>query len=198
MNAALRDELLALEAEDRRVRAELAAEGVLGDGYHPHMEDVHRRNAARLKEVIDAHGWPGNSLVGEEGAKAAWLVLQHAIGEPPLQRRGVELLRQAVAAGEAAAWQAAYLEDRVRFFEGRPQVYGTQYEWGEDGQLGPYPVEDMAGVDERRRSVGLWLLAENTRRMREDTARSGEGPPADLAGWRRKMEEWARSVGWRE
>ncbi len=125
-------------------------------------------------------------------------MLQHAIGEPPLQRRGVELLRQAVAAGEAAAWQAAYLEDRVRFFEGRPQVYGTQYEWGEDGQLGPYPVEDMEDVDERRRSVGLWPLAENTRRMREDTTRSGGGPPEDLDGWRRKMEEWARSVGWRE
>jgi hypothetical protein len=198
MNTALRDELLALEAEDRRVRAELVAAGELGDGYHPRMEEVHRRNAARLKEVIAAHGWPGKSLVGEEGAKAAWFILRHAIGEPALQRRGVELLRQAVAAGEAAAWQAAYLEDRVRFFEGRPQVYGTQYEWGEDGQLGPYPVEDMEGVDERRRTVGLWPLEENTRRMREDSARSGERPPADLAGERRKMEEWARSVGWRE
>ena len=85
----------------------------------------------------------------------------------------------------------------MRFFEGRPQVYGTQYEWGEDGQLGPYPVEDVAGVDERRRSVGLWPLDENTRRMREDVARSGEAPPEDLAGEQRKMEEWARSVGWR-
>jgi hypothetical protein len=198
MNTALRDELLALETEDRRVRAELIAAGELGDGYHPRTEAVHRRNAARLKEVIAAHGWPGNSLVGEDGAKAAWFILQHAIGEPALQRRGVELLRQAVAAGEAAAWQAAYLEDRVRFFEGRPQVYGTQYEWGDDGQLGPYPVENMAGVDERRRSVGLWPLEENTRRMREDVARSGEGPPEDPAGERRKMEEWARSVGWRE
>jgi hypothetical protein len=198
MNTALRDELLALEGEDRRVRAELIAAGELGDGYHPRMEAVHRRNAARLKEVIAAHGWPGNSLVGEEGAKAAWFILQHAIGEPALQRRGLELLRQAVAAGEAAAWQAAYLEDRVRFFEGRPQVYGTQYEWGDDGQLGPYPVEDVAGVDERRRSVGLWPLEENTRRMREDVARSGEEPPADPAGERRKLEEWVRSVGWRE
>src|SRR5947209_4067064 len=145
MNAALHDELLSMAAEDRRVRAELAAEGSLGDGYHPRMEEVHRQNAARLKEVIEEHGWPGRSLVGEDGAHAAWLVLQHAIGEPALQRRGLELLREAVAAGEVPAVQAAYLEDRIAFFEGRPQRFGTQYDWDDNGEISPHPVEDVAG-----------------------------------------------------
>jgi hypothetical protein len=197
VNHLLRDELLSMAAEDRRVRAELMAEGSLGDGYHPRVEEVHRRNAARLKEIIEHHGWPGRSLVGEDGAHAAWFILQHAIGEPALQRRGLGLLREAVAAGEAPAIQAAYLEDRIRFFEGRPQVYGTQYDWDEAGELSPHPIEDIGGVDERRRAVGLGPLEEHTRRMREDVARSGEGPPADRVGHRRKMEEWARSVGWR-
>ena len=54
----LRDELLAMDAEDQRIRRELLDAGLLGDGYHPRMEDVHKRNAARLKEIIAKHGWP--------------------------------------------------------------------------------------------------------------------------------------------
>src|SRR5258708_38295775 len=87
--AALWNELLAMAQEEQTVRAELAADGSLFDGYHPRMEEVHRRNAARLKGIIDEFGWPGTKLVGQEGAQAAWLLLNHALGDPPLQRRGV-------------------------------------------------------------------------------------------------------------
>jgi hypothetical protein len=197
MNDALRDELLAMEEEDRRVRAALLAEGSLFDGYHPRMAEVHNRNADRLSAIIDRHGWPGRGLVGEDGARAAWFVLQHAIGQPALQRRGLVLLRQAAARGEASAVGVAMLEDRIAFFEGRPQRYGTQYDWDERGELVPWAIEDEAGVDERRREVGLPPLAENTRRMREATARAGEGPPRDWKKRREEMEAWARQVGWR-
>jgi hypothetical protein len=196
MNDALRDELMAMEAEDRRVRAELMAEGVLGDDYHPRMQEVNDRNAAQLTEMITENGWPGRSLVGDDGSHAAWFVIQHAIAHPALQRRCLLLLKQAVKAGEAAKAQVAYLEDRIRYFEGRPQLYGTQYDWDEHGELSPYPIEDPAGVDERRRSVGLGTLAENTRRLRE--AAAGEEPVADWAEHQRKFQEWARSVGWRK
>jgi hypothetical protein len=59
MDAALWDELVAMAAEDRRVRAELAANGSLFDGYHPAMQAVHDLNAARLTAIIERHGWPG-------------------------------------------------------------------------------------------------------------------------------------------
>jgi hypothetical protein len=197
MDEALRRELLVMAAEDQRVRAELAADGSLFDGYHPRMAEVHRRNAARLSKVIAAHGWPGRRLVGEDGAEAACLVLHHAIGDPPLQRRGLGLLRQAAAAGEVAAVHAAMLEDRIAFFEGRPQRYGTQLDWGEDGALVPHPIDDPAGADERRRLLGLPPLEEAVRWAREAAAQDGE-PPAGGAERRRRAEEWARSVGWRD
>src|SRR5437764_13999672 len=88
-NAALRDELLALAAKDQAVRTALAADGSLFQGYHRRMAEVHRQNAARLAAVCKEHGWPGRSLVGEAGAAAAWTLLQHAIGEPALQRHGL-------------------------------------------------------------------------------------------------------------
>src|SRR5262249_54218490 len=109
MSEALREELVAMAAEDQRVRAELAADGSLFDGYHPRMAKVHDKNAARLVEILGQHGWPGRSLVGEDGARAAWLVLQHAIGHPGLQRRGLELLRKAAARGEVPAVEVAML-----------------------------------------------------------------------------------------
>jgi hypothetical protein len=55
-----------MAAEDRRVRAELAADGSLFDGYHPRMAQVHRRNAARHEASLDGHGWPAAALVVED------------------------------------------------------------------------------------------------------------------------------------
>src|SRR5437773_497394 len=87
---------------DRALLKDLARDGSLFQGYHPRMEALHQRNAARLAALIDAHGWPGRSRVGEEGAQAAWLILQHAIGNPPLMRRGLTLLRGGVSEGEVS------------------------------------------------------------------------------------------------
>lgn len=187
----LHHELLALTAEDLRVRAELAAEGSLFDGYHPRMEQVHRRNALRLAEILDEHGWPGASRVGDDGAEAAWLIVQHAIGEPALQRRCRGLLEAAVADGEAPAWQAAMLEDRIRMFEGRPQRYGTQLLPDEQGMPRPYTIEDPENVEERRRAVGLEPLSDVLNRQKP------EPPPRDRQRFEREYEVWLLRVGWR-
>lgn len=194
---AIRGELLAMADEDRTVRAELARDGALFDGYHPRMEAIHRRNAARLRALLDAHGWPGVSRVGAEGAEAAWLLLQHAIGDPALMRRGLEALTDAVESGEAAPLHRAMLEDRIRVFEGRGQRYGTQFDWDEEGNLSPLPLEDSEGVDARRRGIGLPPLEQDLRRRREAMADSAERPPEDAAKRRREYEEWLRRVGWR-
>jgi hypothetical protein len=34
------------------------------------MEAVHRRNAARLRELIALHGWPAEDIAGKDGAEA--------------------------------------------------------------------------------------------------------------------------------
>jgi hypothetical protein len=127
-----------------------------------------------------------------------WLIVQHAIAHPQLQRRGLLLLQEAAARGEVPAAEVALLHDRICFFEGRPQRYGTQYDWTENGELAPWQIEDEAGVDERRRAVGLPPLAENTRRIRENAARDGDERPHDWQEQQRKFVEWTRMVGWRE
>jgi hypothetical protein len=193
----IRRELLAMAEEDRRVRTELAADGSLFHRYHPRMRAVHQANADRLASILQVGGWPGEPQVGHDGAKAAWLIVQHAIDRPAFQRDTLEALRLAAARGEVPAVQPALLEDRIRTLEGRPQRYGTQFEWDERGELSPLPVDDPDGVDERRRALGLPPLAEATREHRESAAAFGERRPPDWLAYRRRREEWLREVGWR-
>lgn len=188
---ALRRELRALAEEDARVRDALAADGSLFEGYHPRMEAIHRRHAARLSVILDQHGWPGQGMMGEQAGEAAWLIAQHAIGEPAFQRRCLRLLQDAAGRGEVPRWQPAMLEDRVRVLEGRSQVYGTQLEPDEEGRPRPCVIEDPDRVDERRRAAGLEPLAE--RLARSERIRL----PADRARFEREREAWLRRVGWR-
>ncbi len=197
MNETLRDELLEMARLDRTVRAELAASGELFDaGYEPRMARVHERNARRLLRIIDSVGWPGTDLAGPDGAEAAWMILQHAIAEPGLLRRALPLLQTAAREGRASPRHAAMLEDRIRFFEGRPQRYGTQFDWDAEGKLSPGEVEDPPRVDERRRSVGLPPLAEQMKEARLRADVEGDRPPADRQAHARAREEWAAAVGW--
>jgi hypothetical protein len=191
MNRNLSDELLQTDEHDQSVRSELAADGSLFEGYHPRMEAVHRRNAARLRAILDEIGWPTERLVGSDGAHAAWRIAQHAIGEPDFQRLALRLLQAAAGGGEVPAWQPAMLEDRIRMFEGRPQLYGTQLEPDAEGRPRPYPIEDPERLEERRRAVGLEPLAERLAQAEREPL------PKDRERFEREYQAWLRRVGWR-
>jgi hypothetical protein len=139
---ALRDELLAL-----------AAATDAAGGLHA---------AARLWEVLDDYEvWPGRALVDDDGAEAAWLVAQYAIDDPGLQRRCLAMLELAVDCGDADPVHLAYLLDRVRMADGRDQLYGSQFVLSPTGELEPWPVDDAALVDARRRRIGLTPFADH-------------------------------------
>ncbi|MFL5882249.1 MAG: hypothetical protein ACJ782_19690 [Actinomycetota bacterium] len=79
----------------------------------------------RLVQILDSYGWPGRSLVGEDGAAAAWTLALHTMPDPDILRRGPTLMRDAAAAGEVEPWQVGFLVDRVSLVERNVQVYGT-------------------------------------------------------------------------
>ncbi len=188
--------IIAAARRDAETRARLAASGEL-HGYNAEMEAVHLENAMLLERAIDAIGWPGRHALEDEGAAAAFMILQHAISRPDLQRRGLALMLDAIQRGDANALDAAYLSDRIAVFEGREQTFGTQFDWDEKGLLSPAPIRDPQNVEERRESVGLPPLHETVAHMRAGAAASGEHTPADLAQRRADFHAWARRVGWR-
>jgi hypothetical protein len=198
MNEDWRQRLIAAARRDIEARARLAASGALFDGYHLGMEAVHAENVRLLEQAIDEiGGWPVRSKFGDDGAGAAFLIAQHAIGFPAFQRRALAMLLEAVAAGEINPIDVAFLSDRIAVFEGRGQVFGTQFDWDASGQLSPAAIAEPERVDERRASVGLGPLAEAIAAMRARAAADGERAPADLAKRRADFEVWARRVGWR-
>lgn len=194
INEGLRRELLSMQEKDLRVREELLAAGQLGGPYSPRMEAVHVSHARRLRELIAEHGWPAEDIAGVDGAEAAWLIVQHAIGEPDFMRRALELVRDCSEQGRIPRWHAAYLEDRIALYRGRPQRYGTQeVDDPRDGLGRPWTLADPEHVDELRASVGLKALL--------PIAPPGPDLPLEQ---RQKNEsirkwwlEWLKSRGWR-
>jgi hypothetical protein len=198
MNDCLKQELLQLMQLDIDTTDRLAQNGELFEGYNPKMQRLHRSNAERLKEIIKEHGWPGISLVGKEAAEAAWIILQHNIGDPKMFRQMLPKLRIAAKKGEIDKIWLAKTIDRIRVYEGKPQLYGTNYDWDENGDLSPYPIQNIKNVDRLRKEIGLPPLSEYTEMMRKKAKVREEKPPTDLKKYRRQMEEWCHMTGWRE
>jgi hypothetical protein len=194
VNDKLRRELLEMRADDVRVRQELLDDGELGDTYVPRMESVHIDNAARLRKLIAVHGWPHEAIAGKDGAEAAWLTVQHAIGEPEFQREMLRLLRGCAQAQQVPAWHAAYLEDRIAMYEGRPQRYGTQ--WLEDpldGRIRPWTLAEPDRVNELRSEVGLGPLDPIPERGPELPFEARRKIAENQRWW----EHWLTDKGWR-
>ena len=95
---ALRQELLSLADADQHFRRTWA--GLDGDASRDAMTTEHAR-AARLAEIVDERGWPGAPLVGDDGTRAAWLIVQHADHDVDFQERALALVASAVQRGEA-------------------------------------------------------------------------------------------------
>jgi hypothetical protein len=192
----LRRRLVAMADADERLRNELLRDGSLFEGYNARMAELHARNAQALAAIVDEVGWPGRTLVGDDGAEAAWRVLQHAIGSPAVQRGCLPRLREAAERGDVPPAYPAWLEDRIAFSERRPQRYGTQFDWDRDGRMSAWPIDDFEGLGARRASIGLPPLEEQQERLRAMVARECERPPADYERRQREIREWAERTGW--
>jgi hypothetical protein len=159
---ALRSELLERAEIDQTLRSDLdleqSTEGV--NVAWRRVEVVDHGNTAWLRRIVDHRGWPSEKLVGEDGAHAAWLLVQHADADPAFQRRCLDLIEAIGGGAGASARDVAYLTDRVRIAEGRPQLYGSQLRGGCDHGFTPHPIEDEVHVDERRAQKGLQSLGE--------------------------------------
>ena len=170
MNEDLKAELEAMREEDQAIRKEawpiIQEHGTESPAYieiRDRGRAIDARNLARLIEVIETHGWPGQSLVGEEAAGGAFLILQHA--DVDVQKKYLPLAREAAAAGEMRPADLALLEDRILLHDGKPQRYGSQFVRDAEGNAELWPIEDESHVDERRASVGLQPLADYLERV---------------------------------
>jgi heme-degrading monooxygenase HmoA len=155
-NKALCEELLAIEKLDQSVRTAARADSqnlaLLSE-----MNRTDRENLARVGAIIAKYGWPGKTLVGTAAAGTAWLVIQHS--EAATQKTYLTMMAQAAEAGELDRGKVAMTLDHILVADGKPQRYGSAFKQV-NGEIVPEPIEDEAGLDARRKAVGLPPFAE--------------------------------------
>lgn len=188
--------IIKLRNADLEVRNRLILNGQLDTGYHSEMEHLHNKNAATLDVIIDTIGYPTIDKVGKEASEAAWFIIQHAIGQPTFIKKCARLLEEVVSQGDANPKHLAYLSDRIAIFEGKTQRYGTQFDWDRNGELSAQPLDDLAIVNQRRMSIGLNSIAEQTEIIRTQAKSENQSPPIDYEKRRQEMKEWKKKVGW--
>lgn len=156
-NTQLAVRLLAMAEADQSMRNKSIYDLSLWD------ETVDKKHTAELQDIVNKFGWPTVSLVGEEASHAAWLLVQHADHDTQFQVRCLEMMKLQPV-GEVRLLDVAYLDDRVRCAQGRPQLYGTQFD-NPGKRFGPKTVEDRPHLDQRRKAVGLSSFKEYRKQM---------------------------------
>lgn len=124
------------------------------------VDAIDAANLTWLRQLISEKGFPTAAQVGNEGVHLAWILLQHADEDPKLQSGLLPVLEQRFAAGELPRNDLARITDRVLVASGKPQRYGTQFDWfsGADFKL-PEPSR-LAEIDTERSHLGLMPLAD--------------------------------------
>lgn len=178
--SSIKDEILDMAKRDQEVRVRAGEISDENERFEngKQMDEIDHSNTARMKEIIEEHGWPTISKVGEQASTNAWLLVQHADADPEFQAHVLEMLKQHMEEGEVSPFTVAMLTDRVAVNFGKPQVFGTQWWPGESGEGEMRPTENMDTLDERRAQYGLSPMTEYAKRMR--------------ANWDNEIKKWGK------
>jgi hypothetical protein len=101
-------------------------------------------NLTWLRQLISEKGFPTAAQVGYEGVHFAWILLDHADQDPKLQS-----VLLPVAGG-------------------KPQRYGTQFDWWLSGDFKLPEPRVLAEIDTERSRLGLMPLADSACSIREE------------------------------
>jgi Family of unknown function (DUF6624) len=167
---ALRDKLLRMGLLDQTVRVGFTAVSALDTGFVRTSMGIDSMLTQELRTIVDSAGWPTRSMVGSQAADAAFLILQHSPSDA-FQRAALPLLQKAAVSGQAETGSVALLTDRILTHDGKAQLYGTQFRIV-DGELLPYPIENLDMLDQRRDAAGLMPMIEYVKLLQE----TYEGP----------------------
>lgn len=137
-----------LEAEHRKEKVDPNQKEQL----ETQISDIDEANQRELDRLLNTCGWPGK-LDGKRAAFSAFIIIQHA----PLayQLKHFDLVKAANQRGEIPSDKFAWLVDRLLVKQGKPQLYGTEFEYG-SGKLAP--IADPEQLNARRKKMGLPAL----------------------------------------
>ena len=160
INAALRDELRAMEKVDQEARMKcvngLAEEQV--KCLAQISKTIDEPYTKRLEEIFDLIGFPNTAKVGKDGMPAFMILLQHAPTDE-LRLKSLKPIKTAFSNKELSPMDYANFVDRLRLHQGKKQLYGSGFEF-KNGKMIMSPTKSLKNLDKRRARIGLPPLAE--------------------------------------
>ena len=147
MNEELRAEFLKRKVTDQMYRGPLYSGN---DSLWKIQKEYDRENQLFLDSIIDKYGWPGNSLIGEDGARTAFLFAQHADEDLKFQEKCLKFMKKALAKDDVFRPDFAYLVDRIMLKKIGSQLFGSQC-MVVDGIFQPRPLYDTKRVNTLRK-----------------------------------------------
>lgn len=125
-----------------------------------------------VSKTINQYGFPGKSLVGEQGAEYFANILALPFISNRTSMKGLQLMREKVLIKEADGNTFARLFDQVYCNQTKKQFYGTIVTLtcedckADEKKFTIAPIEDQNRVDERRKSIGLGPLKDYVEKLK--------------------------------
>ncbi|MBS1981770.1 MAG: hypothetical protein JST74_11415 [Bacteroidetes bacterium] len=116
----------------------------------------------RTINIIEKYGWLGKSKIGHIGNQTLFLNIQHA-NDKNVREKYYPMLEKSAKTGESNLSDMATMKDRILVENGQQQIYGTQRDI--EGKY--FPINDIKGLNKRRRQVGLEKLKVNDGDLRQ-------------------------------
>jgi hypothetical protein len=110
-------------------------------------------NQKIVESIFEKYGWLKKNSLFDSAQEAQFMVVQHAPIE--FQLKYLPLVKKAMLAGEVKKGEYAILVDRINMRQGKFQIYGSQINFDQSGNLIIFPILDEPNVDKRRKNVGL-------------------------------------------
>lgn len=116
-----------------------------------------RSNFEYLASVMDQHGYPGKTMVGEPTNLVGYEILKR---QPEAIENYILMLQDFAESGELPMTHYATLEDLLLMYKQEPQKYGTQGYIDSSGNPYIWPIDNPETVNERRAKVGFTTTIE--------------------------------------
>ena len=122
INEALRAEFLKRKVTDQMYRRMFEK----NDTLWAVQQKYDRENQLFLDSIIDKYGWPGISLIGQDGVSAAFLIAQHADTDLEFQEKSLKFMKKVLVKSDISRADFAYLMDRIMLKKYGFQMFGSQ------------------------------------------------------------------------
>lgn len=126
----------------------------------PRIKEIDKLNREEFKKIFKEIGYI-SSEYGKEVQLAAFLIVQHMPKDhTPFMKKYLSLMKDDLE--NINPLNYAQLVDRVRIYEGKKQLYGTQFTSinGKKDTYKLYKIYNSKEVDKRRKEIGLEPLKE--------------------------------------